>query len=877
MGLEQIGLEAVLQDENFQAGLQRYMSGLGKAGGATEKAASGMTAFGHTMSTAVGSAIGYLTGQAIPALISGLGGLVKGALAGNAEFERYNAQFTTLLGSADAAKERLDKLAEFGAKTPFELPQVVQADKILQGFGLHSKEAAQKFGFSGEDILTIAGDVASGTGADFQEMSLMLGKFSAGATGEAMARMAEMGIASKDDLAKMGLEFSKSGELLSPLPKAMNVVLTLMKTKYGGLMDAQSKTFEGMMSNLSDWWGQTKRKIAEPIFNVVKDNLGKLLEFLGSPQVQSAITNLANGLSVVAGNVATVLSGLVSAGQGLMGIFSSDLAAAGDASLALTDGLYSIAKAFGATDTQAEIFSQDTAQFIDQAGRTIIKVFSDVRSIMQNIASIVMPYFKQASEDIGRAIPIVSAAFQTAWKVIQDIVLSVRDIFVADVIPSFQEAFNSMTEALAELGLDWGDVWDALKVGIQTAGKIIGAVVLLLIGLFAGLAKGISSAVKTGASYVKGFAKDLKTLIEDIAKVVANWIEFWKAVFRGDFSEALKFAGAGLKAFVDTMGTLFDMAIDIVKGSIDIMLNLVSGFVTGVINFFQNLYKRLVGSSIIPDMMRDIQNVITNALNAILNFVGGILNTLAEVFRSGFEMIKGIVQAAWQAIQNGVTTAWQAITQTIYDAIAAIPGAVQDAIASVIEIGTNIVNTIEEGISSTWNLVTDWISGALSGLAAAVWNSDIFQSVMTVGNNIIYAIRSGISTLWSAAEGVIGKMQELLGGFWESVKDSMSGVIATGAGIVEAIKQGIVNNWNNFVDWLKGLIGGIFGGGSGSTSLNGLGSNGVVAGSFGQQAMATQYSSSVMNTQNFYLTVNSMSPVSTVVQDFHTMQSLAAV
>ena len=199
-------------------------------------------------------------------------------------------------------------LAEFGQKTPFELPQVVEADWILQGFGLHAAESAQKFGFSGEQIRTIAGDVASGTGSSFQEMALLIGKFSSGATGEAISRMQELGITNRDELSKMGLEFSKSGQLLSPLPESMEVILGLMKKKYGGLMDAQSKTFSGMMSNLSDWASGTLRTIGQPIFEVLKDKLQVVLEFLGSPAVQAAVATFAQMLATGIGQAMDIVT-----------------------------------------------------------------------------------------------------------------------------------------------------------------------------------------------------------------------------------------------------------------------------------------------------------------------------------------------------------------------------------------------------------------------------------------------------------------------------------------------------------------------------------------------------------------------------------------
>ncbi len=251
--------------------------------------------------SAAGSALGTIAGTAISGGLSliteGLSTVVKAGIEGNAQFETYNTQFGVLLGSSEAAKQRLAELAEFGAKTPFELPQVVDADKIIQGFGLHSEESAKKFGFSGEQIRTIAGDVASGTGADFSEMANLIGKFSAGATGEAISRMQELGITNRDELKQMGLEFSKSGELLSPLPQSMEVVLSLMKKKYGGMMDAQSNTFEGMVSNLQDWVGQSIREVSQPIFEVVSDSLKDVLSFLNEPGTKKAISDFAKGMA----------------------------------------------------------------------------------------------------------------------------------------------------------------------------------------------------------------------------------------------------------------------------------------------------------------------------------------------------------------------------------------------------------------------------------------------------------------------------------------------------------------------------------------------------------------------------------------------------
>ena len=240
----------------------------------------------------LGAGIGGLAGPAKVAAVAlaavGVAavGIGTAMVKGNAEFERYQVQFGVLLGSATAAKQRLEELAAFGASTPFELPEVVRADKVLQAFGIHSQE-----------LLTTVGDVASGAGASFEEMANLIGKFSAGATGEAISRFQELGITTRKEMAEMGLKFSKAGELLSPLPEAMTVVTKIMKDRFGGMMAAQSTTFEGMLSNLQDWVGQATRTLGAPLFDVVKAQLGELLAYLNEPATKATLASMAQGLA----------------------------------------------------------------------------------------------------------------------------------------------------------------------------------------------------------------------------------------------------------------------------------------------------------------------------------------------------------------------------------------------------------------------------------------------------------------------------------------------------------------------------------------------------------------------------------------------------
>lgn len=308
-----------------ELGIQVNLQGLDQGiSAAQQKSSDGFTVMGGTIATALGNAISA-AGGAVLDQVGNIFGAINAGVQSNIQFETYETQFAVLLKTTDEfkakaqgisdplqqqaiaaemAKTRIGELAAFGAATPFDLPGVVEADKILQGFGLHSQESADKFGYSGTQIRTIAGDVASGTGQKFQDISLYLGKFASGATGEAISRFQELGITTREELTKMGVQFSKSGELTSPLPEAMNTILGVMQTKFGGMMAAQSATLDGMLSNFGDWKEGALRTFAAPIFDVFKNSMGAFLAFTTAhaDQINSALTSIGE---VIAG----VLSG----------------------------------------------------------------------------------------------------------------------------------------------------------------------------------------------------------------------------------------------------------------------------------------------------------------------------------------------------------------------------------------------------------------------------------------------------------------------------------------------------------------------------------------------------------------------------------------
>ena len=311
LGDQPVNVRIVGDSSGLQQGLTRTQEQVRRAGEGIHGVLAG--AFSYV--------IGGVITAGLHAVAGGIKGIADGMVGGNAAFEDYQVRFTTLLKSTELAKQRMGELATFAVNTPFDLPQVVQADLVLQGFGFHAADVATKFGYSGEQIRTIVGDVASGTGQNFEEIASLFGRFSTGMVGHALMRFGELGAVNRDQLAAMGVQFNKAGELISDKSKAMAAILTFLQGKYGGLMEAQAMTLNGILSGLRDWFGETARIVGQPLFEGLRTSFWMLLQALKSPEAQAGIQALAQGMARLVSHVGSVISALLPMGAMIAGIF----------------------------------------------------------------------------------------------------------------------------------------------------------------------------------------------------------------------------------------------------------------------------------------------------------------------------------------------------------------------------------------------------------------------------------------------------------------------------------------------------------------------------------------------------------------------------
>lgn len=182
-----------------------------------------------------------------------LAGLVKQIAQTRGEFQQLEVAFATLLQSKEKADALMSQMVELAAKTPLDLQGVASGARQLLAYG-----------FAAEDItntLTRLGNVAAGLGLNLQDLTWLYGTTAVQGrlyTRDVMqfqSRGIDLAGELATQLGKTRAEISQmvtEGKIGFPEVQKAIESMTNEGGKFHNLMQEQSKTITGLISNLGD-------------------------------------------------------------------------------------------------------------------------------------------------------------------------------------------------------------------------------------------------------------------------------------------------------------------------------------------------------------------------------------------------------------------------------------------------------------------------------------------------------------------------------------------------------------------------------------------------------------------------------------------------
>lgn len=208
-----------------------------------------------------------------------IGKFVNQMMQVRGQFQQTEMAFKTMLQSEEKADALMKQLIRTAAVTPFGIEDVTEGAKQLLAFNVAAEDVNK--------TLIGLGDVAAGMGLNLKDLVMLYGTTIAKGKMDTMDlyQFLNRGIPIADEIAKvMGLDVTnaikevqkqiKAGKVTSDVFIQAMQNMSAEGSKFGGLMEAQSKTITGQISNIKDAIEQMFNELGKSQEGVINTGLG---------------------------------------------------------------------------------------------------------------------------------------------------------------------------------------------------------------------------------------------------------------------------------------------------------------------------------------------------------------------------------------------------------------------------------------------------------------------------------------------------------------------------------------------------------------------------------------------------------------------------
>ena len=311
-----VTIEVELTREQLEKGLNSLkvdLKNLEKSTtGISGKLSKGLSSIG---STATKAGVALTAGLTTPLIALGTAGVKY-----NAQMEDFQANLTTLLGSADKASEILNTLKQMANVTPFETTDLLEATQMMLGFGLQADKTT--------GYLQTLGDISMGNSEKLMSLTRAFSQIGASgkATMEDINQMIDAGFnplqiiseQTGQSMATLRDEVSKGNISFEDIAGAMQVA-TSEGGRYYNAMEKASQTMNGKFSTAMDALNTALGELTQSLLPIVTKVVEKVTEWANAfanldQGTQEIILTIAGAIAI-AGPLLTII-GSISNGIG---------------------------------------------------------------------------------------------------------------------------------------------------------------------------------------------------------------------------------------------------------------------------------------------------------------------------------------------------------------------------------------------------------------------------------------------------------------------------------------------------------------------------------------------------------------------------------
>ena len=713
----------------------------------------------------IGSSMQSVGGQAQNMGRSLTSSITKPALVAGTAMAGITAKlgFDRLVG-LDSAKAKLEGLGystkEVGSITD-QVSKAIEGGMTTMAEGTDvaagALAAGVKEGKELEKYIKLVGDAAVGSNRPVGEMAMIFNRVQG--QGKLMTEelnMVEEGMPGfSNAMAKhLGVSYDAFREMVTNGEVSSKEFLTVMDDFAGGMANAYSKSWKGMMQNTKAYIGMIGESLLGGVFEQSKDSLHEFEKMLKSPGAQQWAKETGEKLGSAFSKLANGIKGIINWWQSLDGSTQKTLGG--------------MVKWLGITlVTMGPVLT-----IFGKMASTIGGMFSGMSSLIQ--------FFIRHN---GAA--KVSAASQAIW--------------------------NGVTTTARGIANGYRAAMTALTTS-QTIQAIKSRIAATAMTIWTGVTKAAALATRGLGLAIRFMTGPVGIVITVITALVGAIIYLWKT--NSTFRNAVISIWNSIKAAaISIFGFIKPYIINIwnaIKNSTIAIWNAIKTSAVTIWNGIKFAVQHPIQAlkNVLSALWNGMKTAAIKIWTLLKNGVLAIIRAYVAQVRSNFNLVKRIVITIFNAIKSFAIKVWNAIKNSVISLVKGLKNGIVNTFNSLKKSVTSIFNAIKNFSLKLW---TNIKNGVVSR-AKSLWNGvkNMFNNLKNSVDSITSKIRSFLYSVWTAIK---NKIISLAKSLWIGVRDKFNALKKSAIDITQKLKNAVKDKWEslkkNVVDLATGAKDGV--------------------------------------------------------------------
>lgn len=829
---ERIGLEAALEMSGWNKNVDRYNKDIGNMQRKTGGLGTKMSGLGKSI-IGMGAKAALVAGAGIAALGAGLAviatkgigaaisiesaftGVTKTTEGLRDEFGKLNAEgqtmkdgFLALSEQIPISPEQLMSIGEMGGQLGVQKDNLLDFTRVIADMG---------------ETTNLTTDAAATDLARFAEVMNTVEEQGSDAwsrMGSAIVALGNTSATTESDILSFGQRIAGVGEIVG-LTEADVLAIGAAFSSVGVQAEAGGTAVQKMLLGMNKAvieGGKELETFAETA-GLTTEEFATLFE----DDAAGAFTLFVEGLGVAGDDAINILAELGMEDQRLVRGF---LALSGAGEL-LRDSMVTSNEAFeentaltaeadqryADTAAQVEIMKNTLRNLSATIGDALLPIFNELlkgfTKFVQDNGPAITAVFAKIAEWIGVNLPIAVAYLSQLWTgTLYPALQQTIGFIQANVIPILQQVAMWLGENLPKALAFINEHWEAFRAALVAIGAVLAVI-------------GIVATIAAIAAALTALLNPITLIIVAIGLLAAAWTEDWggiRTTLEPFVEDVIQWFKTDLPVAIDTLATAWTEIVTGITTALDDAGVAVEKFVLGVIGWFKTLYDKLVGHSIITDLVGGIIKLFSGLPGKIIGALADL--TFGSIIKALEKGLVGAVDKVSKIFLDKIGK-WQTETTAWMDLLADITEETLPDLRDMFEtVSTYILEQLAEMIRVTeeWQAAIDYIINvtlpALQAMFAQVAAAIIknLNDMTEAANEFRQALekiirllpefkRAGVEAFRAVAAEVKALTETISGdgGLLDAIEDAVKAV--------DNMRQDMVSDINSVIRAVKELIG----------------------------------------------------------------------